>query len=77
MDNPEKLATYIKGTQDESDHSKDSDVEQLFDRVSREQDGRLDVLVNNAYSAVKVVHLYYINTILFLVSSYNWHMETE
>lgn len=37
------------------DHSNDSEVEQLFDRVSREQDGRLDVLVNNAYSAVKAI----------------------
>ncbi|XP_067652032.1 dehydrogenase/reductase SDR family member 1-like [Haliotis asinina] len=34
------------------DHSKDEDVEKLFDRVGREQDGRLDVLVNNAYAAV-------------------------
>ncbi|XP_071172545.1 dehydrogenase/reductase SDR family member 1-like [Mytilus edulis] len=37
------------------DHSKDSDVEELFSRVAKEQDGRLDVLVNNAYSAVKAL----------------------
>ena len=36
------------------DHSKDEDIKELFDRVSREQEGQLDVLVNNAYSAVQV-----------------------
>ena len=36
------------------DHSKDADIEKLFERVKREQNGRLDVLVNNAYSAVNV-----------------------
>lgn len=36
------------------DHSKDSDIEELFNRVSKEQNGQLDVLVNNAYAAVKV-----------------------
>lgn len=30
------------------------EVKALFDRVSREQNGRLDILVNNAYAAVKV-----------------------
>ena len=34
------------------DHSKDEEVERLFDKINREQEGRLDVLVNNAYSAV-------------------------
>ncbi|XP_070575007.1 dehydrogenase/reductase SDR family member 1-like [Ptychodera flava] len=34
------------------DHSDDEQVKKLFDRVSSEQNGRLDVLVNNAYSAV-------------------------
>ncbi|KAL4238078.1 Dehydrogenase reductase SDR member [Mactra antiquata] len=33
------------------DHSKDADIERLFDQVKRENEGRLDVLVNNAYSA--------------------------
>lgn len=37
------------------DHSKDSDIEELFKKVSKEQDGRLDLLVNNAYSAVKAI----------------------
>ena len=36
------------------DHSKDEDVDKLFERISKEQDGRLDVLVNNAYSAIDV-----------------------
>ncbi|XP_071091825.1 dehydrogenase/reductase SDR family member 1-like [Haliotis cracherodii] len=34
------------------DHSKDEDVKKLFERVAREQEGQLDVLVNNAYAAV-------------------------
>ncbi|XP_035658174.1 dehydrogenase/reductase SDR family member 1-like [Branchiostoma floridae] len=33
------------------DHEKDDEVKDLFDRVAREQHGRLDILVNNAYSA--------------------------
>ena len=36
------------------DHGNDDEVQQLFDKVSREQNGRLDVLVNNAYKGVKV-----------------------
>ena len=37
------------------DHGNDKEVKQLFDKVSREQNGRLDVLVNNAYKGVKVL----------------------
>ena len=37
------------------DHSKDEDIERLFEQVKRENDGQLDVLVNNAYSAVNAV----------------------
>ncbi|KAL4237412.1 Dehydrogenase reductase SDR member [Mactra antiquata] len=37
------------------DHSKDADIERLFDQVKRENEGRLDVLVNNAYSAVNAI----------------------
>ena len=37
------------------DHGNDEQVKQLFDKVSREQNGRLDVLVNNAYKAVPVI----------------------
>jgi len=36
------------------DHSKDEDIQRLFDQIKSEQNGRLDVLVNNAYSAVSV-----------------------
>ena len=36
------------------DHSKDEEVEKLFQRVKTEQKGQLDLLVNNAYSAVTV-----------------------
>ncbi|GAA39106.1 dehydrogenase/reductase SDR family member 1 [Clonorchis sinensis] len=34
------------------DHSDEKQVTELFSRIRREQRGRLDVLVNNAYSAV-------------------------
>jgi len=37
------------------DHGNDEEVKQLFDKVSREQNGRLDVLVNNAFKGVKVM----------------------
>jgi dehydrogenase/reductase SDR family member 1 len=37
------------------DHSSDSDITALFEQVSREQNGRLDILVNNAYSAVDAI----------------------
>jgi hypothetical protein len=36
------------------DHSKDEDIKSLFARINRDQEGQLDVLVNNAYSAVNV-----------------------
>ena len=32
------------------DHAKDKDVKQLFQLVDKENDGQLDILVNNAYS---------------------------
>lgn len=38
------------------DHSKDSDVERLFDTVKKENDGQLDILVNNAFSAVPALY---------------------
>lgn len=37
------------------DHSKDDDIQRLFDQVKRENDGQLDILVNNAYSAVNAI----------------------
>jgi dehydrogenase/reductase SDR family protein 1 len=36
------------------DHSKDDDIQRLFEQIQSEQDGQLDILVNNAYSAVMV-----------------------
>ncbi|XP_054433846.1 dehydrogenase/reductase SDR family member 1 [Pteronotus mesoamericanus] len=37
------------------DSSKESDVRSLFEQVDREQHGRLDVLVNNAYAGVQTI----------------------
>ncbi|XP_060552409.1 dehydrogenase/reductase SDR family member 1-like [Ruditapes philippinarum] len=37
------------------DHSKDLDIERLFEQVKRENEGQLDILVNNAYSAVNAI----------------------
>ena len=37
------------------DHSKDQDIERLFEQVKRENEGQLDILVNNAYSAVNAI----------------------
>lgn len=36
------------------DHSDADDIKRLFERIEREQNGQLDILVNNAYSAVNV-----------------------
>uniref|UniRef100_A0A8C7Y9Z4 Dehydrogenase/reductase (SDR family) member 1 n=1 Tax=Oryzias sinensis TaxID=183150 RepID=A0A8C7Y9Z4_9TELE len=35
------------------DSTKDKDIEELFERIKRDQDGRLDLLVNNAYAGVQ------------------------
>ncbi|XP_022100944.1 dehydrogenase/reductase SDR family member 1-like [Acanthaster planci] len=35
------------------DHSDDEQVEKVFHRIASDQDGRLDLLVNNAYAGVK------------------------
>jgi len=35
------------------DHEKSEEIEALFQRISKEQDGRLDILVNNAYKGVE------------------------
>jgi dehydrogenase/reductase SDR family protein 1 len=37
------------------DHGNDTDVENLFERIKSEQNGRLDVLVNNAYAGVDMI----------------------
>ena len=36
------------------DHSNEEEIEKLFEKIKSEQDGQLDVLVNNAYSGAKV-----------------------
>ncbi|XP_006816909.1 dehydrogenase/reductase SDR family member 1-like [Saccoglossus kowalevskii] len=37
------------------DHTDDKQVEELFNKINKEQNGRLDLLVNNAYSAVQAL----------------------
>ncbi|XP_062378666.1 dehydrogenase/reductase SDR family member 1 [Sardina pilchardus] len=37
------------------DSSKEDDIEALFERIKKDQNGRLDVLVNNAYAGVQVI----------------------
>ena len=37
------------------DHAKDDEVEGLFERIKREQNGKLDICVNNAYAGVSAI----------------------
>ncbi|XP_002735083.2 dehydrogenase/reductase SDR family member 1-like [Saccoglossus kowalevskii] len=37
------------------DHTDDKQVEELFDKIKKEQNGRLDLLVNNAYAGVECI----------------------
>ncbi|XP_020791687.1 dehydrogenase/reductase SDR family member 1 isoform X2 [Boleophthalmus pectinirostris] len=37
------------------DSTKDQDIEELFEQIKREQHGRLDILVNNAYAGVQTI----------------------
>jgi len=37
------------------DHGVDSEVEKLFDQIKKEQNGKLDLLVNNAYAGVSTI----------------------
>ncbi|XP_036453314.1 dehydrogenase/reductase SDR family member 1-like [Colossoma macropomum] len=37
------------------DSSKEDDIKELFERIQHEQNGRLDVFVNNAYSGVQAI----------------------
>ena len=52
------------------DHSNDEDIEKLFKQIENEQDGRLDLLVNNAYSAVQVC------TVILSMIGYHNHDAT-
>lgn len=40
------------------DHSREEDIKKLFEQIKAEQNGRLDILVNNAYSAVSAITRY-------------------
>ncbi|RDD44104.1 Dehydrogenase/reductase SDR family member 1 [Trichoplax sp. H2] len=37
------------------DHSQDEDVKRLFERITLEQHGRLDIVVNNAFSGIRAI----------------------
>jgi NAD(P)-dependent dehydrogenase (short-subunit alcohol dehydrogenase family) len=37
------------------DHSDDQQIRQLFERIEREQNGQLDILVNNVYAGVQAI----------------------
>ncbi|XP_053186240.1 dehydrogenase/reductase SDR family member 1 [Scomber japonicus] len=37
------------------DSTKDEDIKELFEQIKREQNGRLDILVNNAYAGVQAI----------------------
>jgi NAD(P)-dependent dehydrogenase (short-subunit alcohol dehydrogenase family) len=37
------------------DHGEDEQIKQLFERINTEQNGQLDILVNNVYSGVKAL----------------------
>lgn len=54
------------------DHSNDEQVKKVFDKIKAEQNGHLDVLVNNAYQGVEVM--------LILKKKYckiiNYHIST-
>ena len=40
------------------DHSDDEQVKNVFEKIRHEQDGRLDILVNNAFAGVPVRYLF-------------------
>ena len=37
------------------DHSNDKEVKELFEKIEKDENGKLDVLVNNAYAAVTAI----------------------
>jgi len=51
------------------DHSKDDQVEGLFERIKEENNGRLDVLVNNAYAGVDTIFTGMTNKVKFYESN--------
>ena len=38
------------------DHSNDKEVEQIFTKIAKDQNGQLDLLVNNAYAGVDIIN---------------------
>jgi len=51
----ERGAGVGRGEGVQCDHGNDDDVAKLFEQIDRENDGRLDILVNNAYAAVNTI----------------------
>ncbi len=47
------------------DHEDDSQISYLFQKIETEQNGRLDILVNNAYKAVHVKIFALFNNLTF------------
>lgn len=37
------------------DHSNDAEVKALFEKIEKDENGKLDILVNNAYAAVNAI----------------------
>ena len=52
------------------DHEDDKQIFELFEQIKREQDGQLDILVNNAYKGVTVLKLklYFILAYIYKIS---------
>ena len=44
------MTNYLSGP---SDHSNDQEVENFFRQIQNDEDGQLDVLVNNAFAGVQ------------------------
>ena len=46
-----------KGIPIQCDHANDDDISRVFETIAKEQNGQLDILVNNAYAGVQVLTL--------------------
>lgn len=63
------------------DSTKGEDIEELFEQIKREQNGRLDILVNNAYAGVQVDIPHWHETLLDVsltlhFTNYLWNTTT-
>ena len=56
----------------ECDHSNDKEVEGVFELIAKENDNRIDLLVNNVFAAVSVscFHLVFTRNKVFELQSY-------